>query len=161
MIMIAIIAAVAKNNVIGKKNDLPWYLPEDLKRFKELTTGHTVIMGRRTYESIITRLGKPLPNRKNIVITRNSNYQAPEGVVVVQSFNEALAAAGDDDAFIIGGEQIFKDAICKADTMYLTEIHRDYDGDVYFPEMFYDKWNRGVELDTPEYAFVIYRRKTT
>ena len=100
--MIALVAAVSKNGVIGDKNDLPWYLPEDLKRFKELTLGHTVVMGRKTYESIIARLHKPLPRRTSIVITRNSEYQVPEGVIISTSLDEALNKFPDKNTFIIG-----------------------------------------------------------
>ena len=162
--MISIIAAVAANNVIGSQNDLPWYLPEDLKRFKKLTTGHTVIMGRRTYESIVARLGKPLPNRKNIVITRNKNYQVLEGVTVASSLDEALGENGNNDdrdkkIFIIGGEQVFKEGINKAETMYITEVKNSYEGDTYFPEIDKNKWNREIEVETLEYAFVVYYRK--
>ena len=155
----SIIAAVAKNNVIGNKNDLPWYLPEDLKRFKELTTEHTVVMGRKTYESIIARLGKPLPNRKNIVITTNQNYKVPEGVIVASSLDDALSKANDLDIFIIGGAQIFNDAVSKVDTLYITEIKKDYEGDTYFPEILQGEWDKTLEKDTPDYAFVTYRRK--
>ena len=162
--MISIIAAVAANNVIGSQNDLPWSLPEDLKRFKKLTTGHTVIMGRRTYESIVARLGKPLPNRKNIVITRNKNYQVLEGVTVASSLDEALGENGNNDdrdkkIFIIGGEQVFKEGINKAETMYITEVKNSYEGDTYFPEIDKNKWNREIEVETLEYAFVVYYRK--
>lgn len=156
--MIAIIAARAANGVIGKRNDLPWYLPEDLKRFKELTTGHTVIMGRNTYESIINRLGKPLPNRKNIVITRNPDYVVAEGVEKFSSLPEALTAQ-DSDVFLIGGQRIFEEGLGLADTLYLTELHKDYDGDVYFPEFDQSKWHREIEESHPEFDFVTYIKK--
>ena len=106
--MIALIAAVANNNVIGKQNELPWYLPEDLKRFKQLTTGQVVIMGRKTYESILARLGKPLPNRTSIVITHQTGYTVAQGVEVSPSIAEALQSHNNEDRYIIGGEQIFK-----------------------------------------------------
>jgi dihydrofolate reductase len=158
--MIALIAAVAKNNVIGKSNDLPWYLPEDLKRFKELTTGHVVVMGRKTYESILNRLGKPLPNRTSVVITSNPDYETAEGVEKYASLQEALATHNNEDVFLIGGQRIFEEGIAIADTLYLTELHADYDGDVYFPEFNREGWDRKVEESHPEFDFVKYSRKS-
>lgn len=157
--MIALIAAVAKNNVIGKANDLPWYLPEDLKRFKELTTGHTCIMGRKTYESILARLGHPLPNRTNVVITSNPDYQVGEGVEKYHNLPEAISAHQNEDIFLIGGSRIFEEGIKLADTLYITELKKDYDGDVYFPELDEGQWNREVTEPHPEFDFVTYLKK--
>lgn len=130
---INLIAAVSENKVIGRNNALPWYISADLKRFRKLTTGHPIIMGRKTYESI----GKPLPNRTNIVITKDQEYQA-DGVVVAHSLEEALKTAskseGSDEIFIIGGGQIFKEAIQFADKLYLTVIRKQFEGDIYFPD---------------------------
>ena len=120
--MIAIIAAVAENGVIGQNNKLPWHLPEDLKRFKKLTTGKVVVMGRKTYESILGMMGKPLPNRQNVVITRQTNYKGAERVQVFYKVAEAIAANKSNDIFIIGGGEIFKEAIPLADTMYITHM---------------------------------------
>nr|AIA16466.1 Dihydrofolate reductase [uncultured bacterium] len=103
--------AVSENNVIGKNNDLPWHLPEDLKHFKELTLGKTVLMGRKTFESIVSRLGKPLPGRKNVVITRQEEYKAPAEVLVFKSLDEAVQNLLADDVYIIGGAEIFKQAL--------------------------------------------------
>lgn len=127
---ISLIAAMANNMVIGIDNSLPWRLPADLKRFRELTTGHTVIMGRKTYES----LGKPLPNRKNIIITTQRSYKVP-GCHIAHSFNSALRSAKGEKIFIIGGEQIFRQAMSKAKYFYLTIIEKDFSGDASFPNI--------------------------
>lgn len=162
--MITIIAAVAANNVIGKHGDLPWYLPEDLKRFKELTNGHPVIMGRKTYESIIARIGKPLPGRTHFVLTRNpEEYQVQsefqEQVKLFSSFDKAVEAAQaeDPEVFIIGGEKVFADALPKADRLELTEVHKDYEGDAYFPEFDRSKWHK-TEDNHGEYSYVTYTK---
>jgi dihydrofolate reductase len=129
---ISIIAALSTNNVIGRDNDLPWRQSNDMKRYKALTMGHHLITGRKTYESV----GKPLPGRTTVVITRDPDYKA-EGVLVVHSLDEALRVAemnGDDDAFINGGAQIFEQALHRADRMLLTRIHADIEGDTFFPE---------------------------
>jgi dihydrofolate reductase len=129
---LSIIAALASNNVIGRNNGLPWHLGTDLKRFKELTMGHHLIMGRRTFESV----GKPLPGRINVVITHDPNFAA-EGVTVVHSLEEAMriaAGARDQEPFIAGGAVVFEQALHRADRMYLTRIHADIDGDTYFPD---------------------------
>lgn len=134
--MISIIAALAENRVIGANNTLPWRLPNDLRHFRRLTTGHTVIMGRRNHESI----GKPLPERTNIVITRNRAYRAP-GCRVAHSLEEALAAAGDDpEVFVIGGAEIYREALPRADRMYLTLVHAEVPGDTFFPEFDWGEW---------------------
>jgi len=131
--MISIIAAVAENGVIGDKNRLMWHISEDLKRFKALTSGHPVVMGRKTYES----LGRPLPNRTNVVITRQELLI--EGCRVVHSFEEAVALfPRDEEIFIIGGAEIYARALPMADRLYLTRVHRAYEGDTRFPG-----WNPG------------------
>jgi len=156
---ISAIVAVAKNNVIGKDNDLIWRLSEDLKRFKRITSGHSIIMGRLNYESI----GRPLPNRTNIIITRQTDYQV-DGCVVVNSLEDALKVArenGDDEAFVIGGAQIYKLAMPLVDKIYLTEVHEEFDGDVFFDELG-DEWQEVLregpfpktEKDQCEYSFV-------
>jgi len=134
--MISIIVAVAENNVIGKDNDLIWHLPKDMKHFKETTTGHFIIMGRKTFESN----GRPLPNRTNVIVTRDKDFKA-EGCVVVYSLEEALKLAKDDpEAFIIGGGVIYKIALSLADRIYLTKIHQSFEGDTYFPELDMNEW---------------------
>jgi len=131
MPLISIIAAVAENRAIGIHNRLPWHLPADLKYFRNKTLGHHVIMGRKNYQSI----GKPLPQRTNIVITRDPGFDAP-GCVVVNSIDAALAAAdGDPEVFIIGGAGIYAQSLPFADRLYLTLVHHSFEGDTYFPEL--------------------------
>ncbi|MCB9191112.1 MAG: dihydrofolate reductase [Flavobacteriales bacterium] len=130
--MISMIVAADENNVIGKDNQLIWHLPDDLKFFKRMTSGHAIIMGRHTFESV----GKPLPNRTNIIITRDKEYRA-EGCVVVNSLEAALDKAYevDPDPFIVGGEQIYRLALPLANTVYLTRVHHEFVGDRHFPEL--------------------------
>jgi len=127
--MIKIIVATSRNKVIGDSNNLIWYLPADLKRFKEITTGNTIVMGRKTYESI----GKPLPNRRNIVITRDVNYEV-DGCEIVNSLEEAFMIS-NQNCFIIGGGEIYKQSMGIADQIYLTLVHEDFEGDTTFPEI--------------------------
>lgn len=128
---ISIIAAVSKNNVIGKDNKLPWHLPADLAHFKKITSGHTIIMGRKTFESI----GRPLPNRRNIVITRNTGFKA-EGIEVVHSIEQAMDITKDEEeVFVIGGEEIYKLAFPFTDKIYLTRVDAEIEGDAFFPEL--------------------------
>jgi len=157
--MIALIAAVAQNNVIGSKNDLPWYLPEDLKHFKELTTGHTVLMGRKTYESIIKRLGKPLPNRKSVVISHQKDYNVPAGVESFSSVADAFAAHQQEDIFVIGGGEIFNQTFNLADTLYITHVHKNYPGDVYFPPIDTNIWQKVSEELHEGFAFAKYEKQ--
>ena len=143
--MITIIAAIGANNELGKNNDLIWYLPADLKRFKKITTGHTIIMGRNTFESI----GKPLPNRRSVIITRNKTYQQ-EGCDVVHSLEQAIALIKDEEAaFIIGGAQIYKETIEKdlADQLDITQVHQEFDADVYFPTIDNKVWKQDAKED--------------
>jgi len=136
--MISFIVAAAENNVIGKDNQLPWHLPNDMKYFKNQTWGMTVIMGRKSLES----LGKPLQGRKNIVVTRNKDWKR-EGAEVAHSIDEAIELAkktGANEIFIIGGAEIFKAAMPVADRIYLTRIHHKFEGDAYFPEVEESQW---------------------
>ena len=129
---LSMIAALSTNNVIGRDNQVPWRLRTDLKRFKALTMGHHLIMGRKTYESV----GRPLPGRINVVITRQPDY-APEGVTVLHSLEEAIRVAeqaGDKEAFIAGGAEIYAQAMHRADRMYLTRVHAEVEGDTWFPD---------------------------
>jgi dihydrofolate reductase len=137
--VVSVIVAQANGRVIGRSNDLPWYLPADLKHFKDLTTGHSVIMGRKTFESILARLGKPLPNRTNIVITRDPKF-ASEGAVVVRSPDEALARAGLGEMFVIGGASIYEAMLSAVDRVYLTQVQADIAGDAYFPALDPAEW---------------------
>lgn len=159
---IVIVAAVARNGVIGRNNALPWRLPEDLRHFKATTLGKPVIMGRKTWES----LGRPLPGRLNLVISRNPDYVA-EGGEVVESIDAALARAaaeGAGQACIIGGGELYRQALAIADRLILTEIDRDFEGDATFPafdrEIFVESTRQAaVSADGLPYAFVTYRRR--
>lgn len=134
--MITMIAAAAENDALGKDNDLVWHLPDDFKRFKNLTTGHHIIMGRKTWESF----PKPLPNRTHIVITRNTDYKA-EGAIIVHSMEDALAFAKDDgNAFIIGGGEIYTIGLEVATHIELTRVHGEFEADAFFPEFDRDLW---------------------
>ncbi|CAM1368162.1 Dihydrofolate reductase [Tenacibaculum sediminilitoris] len=161
--MITLIAAIAKNNALGKDNDLIWHLPADLKRFKKITTGHFILMGRNTFESI----GKPLPNRTSIIITRNNNYFV-DGCLIANSLEEAIALTEGKDAFIIGGAQIYKEVLERnlVDRLDITVIHHEFEADVFFPEINTDKWKEEVREDFKadeknkyDYSFVSYIRK--
>lgn len=165
---ISLIVALSENHVIGRNNKLPWYLPNDLKYFKQVTMGLPIVMGRKTFESI----GKPLPGRTNIVVTRNNEWMA-EGVRTVHSLEEAFALAesvaeidGRDELMIIGGDQIYKSALALVDRMYLTEVHAHVEGDAYFPMFDRDHWQEigredfdAVEPNPYRYSFVVYDRK--
>lgn len=136
MTTLSIIVAVAKNRVIGVNNTLPWHLPEDLKRFRALTMGHHIIMGRKTYDS----LGRLLPGRTTVIVTRNKNYQV-EGALVAHSLKEAIALCKDDnEAFLIGGSELYVDGLTIADKLYLTEINAEYDGDAYLEGLDLSHW---------------------
>lgn len=155
------IVAMAANRVIGVHNQLPWRLPADLARFKRLTMGHTLILGRKTYESI----GRPLPGRTFIVVTRQRDY-APEGVKVVHSVDAALALAqGDDEPFIAGGAELYAQTMDRLDRLYLTRIEREFQGDTYFPEVDLSTWklieNEHHPAASPEalpFTFLTYER---
>ena len=160
--MITLIAAAGENNELGKDNDLVWHLPDDFKRFKKLTTGHHIIMGRKTFESF----PKPLPNRTHLVITRNKEYQK-EGAVVVHSLDEALLKAQNDpQPFVIGGGEIYKLAIDTADKIELTRVHGTFEADTYFPEIDMDKWQLISEVKHEKdekhnysFSYLTYERK--
>lgn len=160
--MVTIIAAVGRNRALGKDNDLIWHLPADLRRFKSLTRGHHVIMGRKTFES----LGKPLPKRTNIIVSRNPDYKA-EGCVVVNSLKKALEMAqSDPNPFILGGAEIYKQALSMADLMDLTYVHEDFEADAFFPEFDPQEWEltgrEDFEKDDEnayDYSFVQYKKR--
>lgn len=135
--MIASIFAMSANRVIGKDNQLPWHLPADLKYFKAVTVGHPIIMGRKTFESI----GKPLPQRTSIIITRQPDYKQ-DGCIIVNSVTDAIRKAQKihDNIFIIGGAEVLRQALPYIDTMYLTLIHQDFEGDTFYPEVNPQEW---------------------
>ncbi|GDX55444.1 dihydrofolate reductase [Methylophilaceae bacterium] len=157
---LSIIVAMSSNRVIGVNNSLPWHLSEDLKHFKTLTTGHTIIMGRKTYESI----GKPLPNRRNIVISRNLNAFYG-GVEVVHSLEDAFStASNDEEVFIIGGSNIYEQSLHLVEHLYITEIKKSFEGDAFFPEIDKSLWTESARethtsSDGLEFSFVSLQRK--
>lgn len=158
---INLIVAIDEKNGIGKNNLLPWHLPADLKHFKTITTGHPIIMGRKTFDSI----GKALPNRRNIVISRNSKLLIPE-VEVCSSLNSAIELCKEEkNVFVIGGAQIFEQALPLADVLYLTIIHEDFDSDVFFPGISLNEWieeekilHEPDEKNLYSYSFIKYKK---
>lgn len=166
---LALMVAMAENRVIGRNNKLPWYLPEDLKYFKKTTMGKPIIMGRKTYESI----GKPLPGRTNIVVTRNAGFTA-EGVRVVHSLGDALKLAeqisiidGSDEAVVIGGGQIYQEALPLVETLYVTQVHAVVEGDAFFPNVEWHQWQECSRQDWQkndvnpyDYSFVVLKKKS-
>lgn len=157
--MISIIVAKAKNGVIGKNNKLIWHLSDDLKHFKKLTMGHPIIMGRKTFES----LPKILPGRTHYVLTKNKNYKADKEVKIYTDTEKLIKELPQGENFIIGGEHIYKIFLEKADTLYITEIEKEYDGDAYFPEINEKEWEK-IETKESEdkeipHKFVTYKRK--
>jgi dihydrofolate reductase len=134
---ITLVAAIASNNVIGKENSLPWNIPEDLKRFKQMTSGHTILMGRKTFDSI----GRPLPNRQNIVMTKDENFER-EGIKVINDFDEALELIkeSNEDVFVIGGSKIYELFEPVANSLAITRILKDFEGDAFFPDINWDLW---------------------
>lgn len=161
--ILSAIAAMAENRTIGNKNQLPWHLPADLKHFKSVTTGHPVLMGRRTYDSI----GKPLPNRTNIILTRDLNFNPPE-CIVVSSTDAAVAKAselGANEIFIIGGAMIYRQLLPLVNKLYLTIVHHKFLGDAHFPEIDEREWKE-ISRETHEadasnpyaYSFIVLER---
>ena len=152
---------MSSNRVIGVNNTLPWHLSEDLKHFKSLTTGHTIIMGRKTCESI----GRPLPNRRNIVISRNKEVSY-EGAEVVHSIEDAFSISrNDNEVFVIGGSNIYEQALSLVDQLYITEIKKSFSGDAYFPEINKQIWIESsredhITNDGLEFSFVKYQKNT-
>lgn len=155
--MIALIVAHSKNNVIGNKGRIPWNIKGELRRYKELTTGNVVIMGRRSYEEI----GKPLPNRMNIVLSTTKTYEG-KNLITVRSLKEALDIAGDRDVYISGGEKIFEEAIHIVDKMYITLVDKVIKGDTYFPDFNEEDFIKQIDEhfhgDIP-YTYMTYTRK--
>jgi dihydrofolate reductase len=161
MSRVHLIAAMSENRVIGRDNQLPWRLPADLKRFKAATMGHVLVMGRKTYESI----GRPLPGRRTIVLSRDAGYR-PEGVEVASSLSEALELAGDEEVFIAGGGEVYRRALEVADDILLTLVHGHIEGDAFFPSLNPGIWELVEEERRPaddrhawELSFLRYRRR--
>ncbi len=156
--MISIIVAIGKDNLIGKGNDLPWHYPEDLKYFKETTLNKTVLMGEQTFYSIFNRINKPLPNRNNIVATLDKDFKF-SGVKVTNDLIAFLEKKHEEEIFVIGGLQIYKLALPYADRLYITHINKEYEGDVFFPEIDFSKYKLISKKETGDLAFCIYERK--
>ena len=158
-----LIAAVAGNGVIGKDNKIPWRIKQDMQRFKELTLGHPVVRGRKTWESIPKKF-RPLPERENIIVTSNMNYEVEgDNVFLSNSLDDAIYIGSkfSDKLFLIGGERIYREGIELANKMELTEIGADFDGDTFFPEFSSEDWresNREYHKGSPDYSFVTYER---
>ena len=160
--MLSIIVAKAKNNIIGKENKLIWHLPEDLKHFKELTTGHTIIMGRKTFES----LGRVLPNRKHVVFSQNPDFKVDdENVEIVHSMLQIQEyIENDEENFVIGGAMIYNLLMQYVNKMYVTEIDKEFEGDAFFPKIDLDVWKevsrkQGNTDEKAKYDFVIYEKR--
>lgn len=164
----ALIVAMSRNRVIGRNNALPWYLPGDLRYFKQATMGKPIIMGRKTWQSI----GRPLPGRMNIVVTRDKAWQAPAGTVSDSSLEQAFVRAtaqaeleGGDEVMVIGGGQIYADVLPQIDRMYVTQVHAEVEGDAYFPEVDWEEWEEigredfsASDNNPYDYSFVVYQR---
>ncbi len=166
MLTLSLIAACARNRIIGRDNKMPWHLPADLKHFKAVTMSHPVIMGRKTFESILASLGKPLPGRSNIIVSRNTQFKA-DGCITVNSLEAAIAAcATATEAFVIGGGEIYRQALPLARRIYLTQIDADFEGDARFPEFGEAGWCEVARTALPAgedgfahaYAFVTYEK---
>ena len=157
--MLSLIAAVARNRVIGKDNQLLWHLPEDMKHFREVTRGKPVIMGRKTWESLPEKF-RPLPGRHNIVVSHNPNYSAP-GATLADSLESAIRLAGfENELFVIGGETLYRQALPQAHRLYLTEIDQDYEGDAFFPEVSLHRWRESSRrVGGDGFSFVVYEHR--
>ncbi len=165
---ISLIVAVSENNAIGKNNQLLWHLPGDLKYFKEQTVDKPVIMGRKTFDSIISAIGRPLPNRQNIVVTGNKNFFY-EGAMSANTLSEAIQLAGQvPEIMIIGGSSIYEQALPIANKIYLTRVHQVFEGDVFFPQLDGNVWqivkeerHEADEKNAYAYTFMVYHQRTT
>lgn len=156
--MLSLIAAVATNGCIGKNGKLPWNIPEDMEHFRALTKGKTVLMGRKTWESLPAQF-RPLPDRKNIVITRQQHYTVPPEVLVYPTIAAALTAHADESVMVIGGAEIYQQTMNDANTLVITHVHQDVDGDAFFPAIDPLQWKETDRDDHPNLSFVMYTRK--
>lgn len=156
--MFSLICAVAKNNCIGAKNKIPWNIPEDFVYFKKTTLGNTVLMGERTFESILGYLGKPLPGRKNVVISNREGCTVPDGVRLFTSLDDAWEKLKDENVFVGGGASIYAQTINRVDKLYITHIDQIVEGDVFFPEIDKKIWHETWREDHNGFSFVIYEK---
>jgi dihydrofolate reductase len=162
---LTIIAAISTNNVIGANGKIPWDIPEDIKRFKDLTLNHPVIMGRKTFENILRKSGKPLPKRKNIVLS--TTLQPQEGVYTARTIDEALRLTGNETSYVIGGAQIYELFLLRTDKLEITRVHGYFEGDAFFPEIDWNEWqmidseirDNMFQIKPPYYSFLTYIRK--
>ncbi len=155
--MLTLIAAIADNNVIGHENTIPWRIPEDMRRFKEATTGKTVLMGRKTWESLPEKY-RPLPGRKNVVVTRQKNFLFPDGVFHFTSIEDALRACANEDVMVIGGAEIYRQTMPLADALIITRVHQTVEGDVFFPEIDPQTWKESLREEHNGFTFIEYVR---
>ncbi len=156
-VSLSLVAGIASNNCIGVGGHLPWHIPEDLKHFREVTTGKTVLMGRKTWESLPEKF-RPLPNRLNIVITRQTDYVVPEKVEVFATIEAAIAAHPNEEIMVIGGAEIYRQTIDLADTLYMTLVDQAIDGDAYFPTIDPNVWHETTRIDHAGFSFVTYQK---
>lgn len=156
--MINLIVAIANNNCIGKNNKIPWNIPEDFQYFKKTTMGKTCLMGQTTFESIVNYLGKPLPGRKTVVLSRNPQFIPPPDVRVYNDLDKAFNELKNEDVFICGGASIYRQTIDRADVLYITHVDMDVDGDTFFPEIDKNIWQEYWREDHDGFSFVKYKK---
>ena len=158
---ISFVVAVSENGVIGSHNAIPWLIPEDLKHFKQVTMGHVCLMGKHTFDSIMSYLKKPLPGRTNVVISRQKDLVLPEGVITYDSLDKALQEIKTDELMVIGGGQIYQQLYDKGlvDKLYMTHVHKHIDGDVLFPNVDWAKWIETKKEDHDGFSFLEYERQ--
>lgn len=154
----SLIVAVAKNNCIGAGNKLPWNIPEDLKHFKDLTMGKTVLMGQKTFESILGYLGHPLPGRKTVAVSNDPNFQPKHDIRVFNSLDKVFTELNNEDVFVCGGASIYAQTVNRVDTLYITHVDRVVDGDAFFPEIDKNIWRETEREDHDGFSFVTYKK---
>jgi len=156
--MFSLIAAIAKNGCIGKNNRIPWNIPEDFQYFKKTTLGKTCLMGQATFESILDYLGKPLPGRQTVVLSRDKNFKAPEGVRIFDDLEKAFIELKNEDVFICGGASIYQQTINRVDTLYITHVDKEVEGDVFFPEIDKNIWQETWREEHEGFSFLKYEK---